>query len=401
MPHVFVIPPEEEQLETPPWCCFDANEVNDPNSDDDYDDHPSDLQYIDVALDFIHDADGNQDIRAFVEGTEVGQEEVVGAPRKAEKRSSSVLSFMSYRNDGEGRQHGARELPEDVIEVIKVRRNEGKADCVAAPAPKRSKTIKIPFQKAFNSIKNVGKSASNRKPRTKGIFPSSQSASGISKGAQLLPQEEIVPGAQTPALTRQGSRRLSQLFSRSNNSNVDLMSSSDPIMLGSSNTEPSTLTTHPAPEQSPMVDEFSVALEPNSEQPISSSLSSRRSSQRFSVLDLHRIFTFSSTSSIFVDDQELSPRGSQEAPSLPTLVSGSVPSTTSSEFSAGGSAMYPVDEQDHWRSSADFRLSTDEPKGVPGDLGSEMKLDSLHFDSLSFDPEEFDVSLAMDGQRRL
>lgn len=24
MPNVFVIPPEEEQLETPPWCCFDA-----------------------------------------------------------------------------------------------------------------------------------------------------------------------------------------------------------------------------------------------------------------------------------------------------------------------------------------------------------------------------------------
>lgn len=63
--------------------------------------------------------------------------------------------------------------------------------------------------------------------------------------------------------------------------------------------------------------------------------------------------------------------------------------------------MYPVDEQGHWRSSADLRHSTDEPKGVPGDLGFEMRLDSLHFDSLSFDPEEFDVSLAIDGQRRL
>lgn len=408
MPHVFVIPPEEEQFETPPWCCFNANGVNDPDSDDDYDDHPSDLQYIDVALDFIHDADGNQDIRVSMEGTEEEEEEIVAVPRKAEKRSSSVLSFMSYRNDGEGRQHGARELPEDVIEVIKVRRNEGKSDFVAGPAPKRSKTIKMPFQKAFKSIKNVGKSSSSKKPHAKDIWPGSQSAPGISKSTQTSPQkpqEEIVPRAPTPMLTRQGSRRLSQLFSRSNNSNIDLTSSpSDPITLSSSTTESSTLTSQANPGPSPMVDELGVALEPNTERPISPSLSSRRSSRRFSVLDLHRIFTFSSIPSIPVEDQELSPRGSQDAPSLPTLVSrdgSSVPSTTSSEFSAGGSAMYPVDEQGHWRSSADLRHSTDEPKGVPGDLGFEMRLDSLHFDSLSFDPEEFDVSLAIDGQRRL
>jgi len=29
----------------------------------------------------------------------------------------------------------------------------------------------------------------------------------------------------------------------------------------------------------------------------------------------------------------------------------------------------------------------------PGDLSFEMRLDSLHFDSLSFDPEDFDVSM--------
>lgn len=409
MPHVFVIPPEEEQLETPPWCYFNANGVNYPDSDDDYDDHPSDLQYIDVALDFIHDADDDQDIRVSVEGTEEEEEEIVAAPQKAEKRSSSVLSFMSYRSDGEGRQHGARELPEDVIEIIKVRRNEGKADSVAGHAPKRSKTIKIPFQKAFKSIKNVGKSASSRRSRTKDIFTSSQSVPGISKTTQISPQilQEEMARTPTPALlTRQGSRGLSQLFSRGNNSNIDLMSSlSDPITLGSNNTETSTLTSHPVPDQSPTADELGVALDSNSERPISPGLSFRRSSRRFSVLDLHRIFTFSSTPSIPVEDQELiSPRGSQDAPSLPTLVSrddGSVPSTTSSEFSAGGSAIYPVDERDHWRSSVDFRHSTDEPKGVPGDLGFEMRLDSFHFDSLSFDPEEFEVSLAKDGRRRL
>jgi hypothetical protein len=31
----------------------------------------------------------------------------------------------------------------------------------------------------------------------------------------------------------------------------------------------------------------------------------------------------------------------------------------------------------------------------------EMRLDSLHFDSLSFDPEDFDVSMAVAGNQRL
>jgi hypothetical protein len=42
-----------------------------------------------------------------------------------------------------------------------------------------------------------------------------------------------------------------------------------------------------------------------------------------------------------------------------------------------------------------------EPAGVPRDIDVEMRLDSLHFDSLSFDPEDFDVSLEMDGNQRL
>jgi len=33
------------------------------------------------------------------------------------------------------------------------------------------------------------------------------------------------------------------------------------------------------------------------------------------------------------------------------------------------------------------------PPQRPGDLSFEMRLDSLHFDSLSFDPEGFDVSM--------
>jgi hypothetical protein len=51
------------------------------------------------------------------------------------------------------------------------------------------------------------------------------------------------------------------------------------------------------------------------------------------------------------------------------------------------------EEQQHW--------SSDKPAELPRDISVEMRLDSMHFDSLSFDPEDFDMSLAMDGRRRL
>lgn len=417
MPHVFVIPPEEEQLHTPPWCCFDANEQNDPDYDDaDYDEHPSDSQFIDVALDYIHDVEENAEITPVfrrVSLEEATQEVVLS--RKAEKRSSSVLSFISYRNEGEGRQHGARELPEDVIEVVKVRRNEGKAvDATTGPAPKRSKTMKMPFQKAFRSIKNVGKGTSRPKHHAKDVLSSSQGT------PQAQPQEEIAPSsrATSPMLTRQGSRRLSQFFSRSNHSNADLvLATTEPTIVTTSNTDSSTLSNiEHTPETSPLVDELGVNVEPTqSERPLSPTLSSNRSSRRFSVLDLHRLFTFSSSPSIPTEDQDqnLNSRTSQDAPTLPTRSShtpSSIPSTTTTSTSSEyaypaliSTDAYSVDKiggGDRWRTSNEIRRSVDEPEGVPGDLRFEMKLDSLHFDSLSFDPEEFDVSLAMDGRRR-
>ena len=44
----------------------------------------------------------------------------------------------------------------------------------------------------------------------------------------------------------------------------------------------------------------------------------------------------------------------------------------------------------HTRHDADTGFPT--PRRL-GDLSFEMKLDSLHFDSLSFDPEDFDVPM--------
>lgn len=71
---------------------------------------------------------------------------------------------------------------------------------------------------------------------------------------------------------------------------------------------------------------------------------------------------------------------------------------TAPSVSTGPSAF--VNRKPNWPAVAEARRSDDQPAGVPRDVSFEMRLDSLHFDSLSFDPEEFDVSLALDGTRR-
>lgn len=408
IPHVFVFPPEEERTENPPWCCFNPSDDRDSDYSD-LEEHPSDLQFIDVALDFLNDHAGDDANIApiFSRGSMDEAVEQAAVTRKAEKRSSSVLSFMSYRNDGEGRQHGARELPEDIVEVFKVRRNEGKQE--VPPPIKRSKTLKMPFQKAFRSIKNVGKSSASRKPNVKDIRASIMAPPGSL--AKQAPQEEIEPTlppsrASSPVLTRRASQRLSKIFTKRNHSNVDLTTTASTF------TSDSQSSSHCRETATPLVvDDLGVFIsDPNQpERPLISSVSSKRSSKRFSVLDLHRVFAFSPSPPTPGEEDQDIPRPSQDAPSLPALShdSASVPSTTSSEsihaspdVAFSDPLSYAVNNKVHWRTSAEMRRLSN-PTGVPSDVNFEMRLDSLHFDSLSFDPEDFDVSMALDGQRRL
>ena len=439
MPHVFIFPPEEEQVIHPPWCCFNASEHYIPDYDED-DDDPSD-QYIDVVLDFIHEAEEVFNTTPAVQMPLVDdtQGEVV-LPRKGEKRTSSVLSFINYRNDGEC---GVTELPEDIVEVVKVRRNEGKVDTSTAiinPAMKRTRTIKLPFQKAFRSIKNVGRSSSGRKPHSKDIWSFSKSSPNVpAKGARAQQQEKIQPPptvpprAPSPLLTRQASRRLSQLFTRNNHSNVTLplavLSEPEPTpglarpperppSLVISTEQSSSLPYLRNTDTSLSIDDLILlatppkANVPQTDSPTSRSLSSssKRSSQRVSVIDLHRLFTFS----IPGEDQHsiTGLRPSRDtAPSLPSLlVSNDATSTTTSGTSSTASSynyaphnFSPTLEsnrnsngrsKNQWGASeVHHRWSSD---GVPSDIDGEMRLDSLHFDSLSFDPENFDLSRRMD-----
>lgn len=422
IPHVFVFPPEEERTETPPWCCF--NPTDDPDSDYSDSEH-SDVQFIDVALEFMHDHAGDDAnvapifTRASMENGAAAEASV--APRK-EKRSASVLNFMSYGGGVEGRQHGGRELPEDVVEVFKVRRSESKQE-MPPTRVKRSKSLKMPFQRALRSIKNVGRSSSSKQTSATKTIPAAKPAP-----VQPRAQEEIEPPTMprsrstTPMLSRRPSQRLASMFSKRNRSNADLVASfADP----SSSQLPPNSQSSPQLRgtSSPVVVDDLGAFVPDpssSHEDPTASIASRKSAKRFSVLDLHRVFTFSPSPPSPAPDEDApqdapqntpaqdlpSLRTSQDAPSLPTLSheGDSALSTASEEepphspvTNENEADVLPVASKIHWRTSAEMqRLEAD----VPYDASFELRLDSFHFDALSFDPEEFDVSVALDGQRR-
>lgn len=421
VPYVYVFPPEEERAETPPWCCFnpadDASDYSDEGQDN------SDVQFIDVALEFMNDHAGDDANVApiFSRASMDEAVEEVRSTRKAEKRSNSVRNFMSY-GSSEGRQHGGRELPEDVVEVFKVRRSESNQEVAPTARTKRSKSFKMPFQKALRSIKNVGRGSSSRKPSAKGI---PASASIGAKPAEPLPQEEIVPTpspsrSASPMLTRKPSHRLVQMFSIKNHSNADLITTlADPSQLASSSqSSPQLASTSQSSSQlasssqsssqlrntpSPVVvDDLGVFVsDPSQPKELAPSVASRTSSKRFSVHDLHRVFSFSSSAPAPGEEPQETPRPSQDAASLPTLSheDSSDPSTTSEESAHPPSEPPTPSSKIHWRTSAEMRLSSaDVPQDE--DVSFEMRLDSLQFDSLSFDADEFDVSIALDGLRR-
>jgi hypothetical protein len=304
--------------------------------------------------------------------------------------------------------------------------------------------MKFPFKKAFKSIKNVGKSR-NTHPKEEGWSTIHSTSTTIPK------QEEIQPPrapsrASSPLLTRRASNRISQLFTRNNNSNVDLTSIPLSEREHTPEHEPAPVLKRvpslviPAAQSSslpylrstPSVDDISFVTPPQTpghspqlERTISLSRlpsTSQRSSKRFSVIDLHRVFTFTASPSIPGEDRdqdtEASSRPSHDTvPSLPPLViSNDATSTTPSSPSSSYHPVINVSPLEHqldnntnangesnaqWRSpGVQWHRLSDDPAGVPNDISMEMRLDSLHFDSLSFDPDDFDVSMTLDGKRR-
>jgi hypothetical protein len=369
MPNVFVIPPEEEQSQTPPWCYFSAaNHVQQNLSSS------PDFNSLDDALHHLQDPDPIPTFKRSSKG--------IIMPVKANERRS--------RDDEVGQQQDIR-LPvgtgndSEVVEVVRLKKTDVAINAGVikeVPTMKRSKTFKARASKAFWSIKNVGRVA-NRKASAKDIWPSSANADTHSlRGRHSSPGErddEPTVRARNHSLPRGSTIVLSQLFQSpdavSTTEFSAPISAYEPVFSALPPKEPSPTYTIRLAHQGtdvtdcPEMDVGEDCAEIISVSPTRSTNKSFRN--RFSTLDLHRFFSFS-------------PSTVSSAESSPTLSMSRGVSSSSASEPETPSEDIPTAFPYGWQSPM-------EAKGGSAlqDMSFEMRLESLHFDSLSFDPENF------------
>ncbi|KAG2146958.1 uncharacterized protein EDB93DRAFT_1148267 [Suillus bovinus] len=455
VPHVFVIPPEEEHSQNPPWCCFDADlppensryiEVSSANQPDIVFDVPFLLHEPEPAPPFHHE-------QSSVSPVVAPQSRSSTSSSRSEKHQNQQhIVTSAVRNNDLVRivQRDVRE-DSDVIEVVKVKRpkdNKFNHTDHVPPSPsnqeihlKRSKTFRARASRAFQSIKNVslprGKQ-NNSKPHVKDLWTSTESMPGIFRGI-LHTKEDVSPTA---------SRKLSSFLQRQPFSSDGILSSSTttslPYLKGS-DTTPSIAEIRPSYEfierpLTPCAPTYDHSLRrpvssadfqraPSSESKSSKGLkrlvssqdlqrsekdlrpvssddfrqderptspnppSTQSSRKRFSVNELHRFFSFS-----------------PEPPSSFTVPSTSTSASTSSTHSYPDvpyAAVHFVDDdygreiEGKYGRNFDLLNGDDDQFPLPSpsrprDISFELRLDSLHFDSLSFNAEDFDVSMNLE-----
>ncbi|KAI6111524.1 hypothetical protein EV401DRAFT_1890851 [Pisolithus croceorrhizus] len=359
MPHVFVIPPEEEQQETPPCLQTSA---------------------------------GSPSICVPVAGPP-RTKPVTSKKLEKKQRPEAVKIVEKVVERG-----GCRDVREDsdVIEVVKDPEEHSKM--------KRTKTLKARATRAFQSIKNVGKGS--RKQRIKDLWTSSEGVPGAFKGMQehIRHQEgqlQQSPPVMSPSLSLSNSRSLSQIFQSAKPPQPSSAIASGPASQNLPLFSPS-----PSRDSCSSISK-NLEPEPTPTEPTTPKPSTKN--KRFSVRELHKVFAFPSSS------PGSRPPTPQTAPTPPPARNDSVPSmatsTVSSDYDdpvddAYGAMQFSNHRTDQKSAAMHHRpaIIDDEDDygtllpGRPRDLSFEMRLDSLHFDSLSFDPEEFNISI--DGSRR-
>ncbi|RDX48401.1 hypothetical protein OH76DRAFT_1352674 [Lentinus brumalis] len=422
MPNVFVIPPEEEQGYNPPFMYFDASQAASSSLC-----ISPDLDALDVALGLCQQTDNRAPTfhRSF---TNESQDTIV-MPRRA---SLMKLTNMDVDLDTENGQTdirsrgGVRKYDEEIVEVVKVRRNEGIADVGEGRKMKKSNTFRARASQALRSIKlNVGKSSQRRAsvsvPRERERELELEREQSELQAAATLPsrhpyQEEFQPSLKpkSPTMSRRRSVTIGALFttfsnrdkpsSRPASPSEELMSPSSPTLVssGSPSIPPSRpmsptdsiASSHTHRLQPALsIDDFSatptksptLAPEPlNAAQP---ALSKRKSfRRRLSILELQNLFKIggsnpSPTEPVTPADQAedlFSPSRSRPK-SMDTA--GILSASSSRSSNATFSSSFTDLTARRSASTADLSL-------VNEDAELEMRLDSLHFDSLHIDPDD-------------
>lgn len=378
VPDVFVIPPEEEHHDNPPFCYYDAAMESKQSLS-----IAPDIDALDVALGFYQQTEGNP-APVFHRSFSNESQETVIMPRRSESAAVSQSGSQRVLDDT------------DVVEVVKVRKSEGASN---SPDPrgtytlKKSKTFRARASQALRSIKNVGKS--NRRAGIPGTWSVSSGCENVAES----PAEDgmMSPRPSTPSLVRRKSMQLSQLFngSRTRTPTPDVPLS--PTSTSSSEWEP--------------LGRPSLSIEDCTNSPYSASsptttgaptLSKRAAFvRRISVLDLHKLFSPSTPTE---SKPPPLPRAKENIP--PSASHASSKRNSLPPSSTTSSSMPSTDDIFGRASDSRPRMSHDSttsyslaaPSSAPqlddvaeaADTSLEMHLDSFHFDSLHFDPDEFD-----------
>ncbi|KAJ6546438.1 hypothetical protein DFH09DRAFT_1171045 [Mycena vulgaris] len=258
--------------------------------------------------------------------------DTVVMPRRSDSRPEPDIADETVRDDSE------------IVEVVKVRRASTQETASPPPSKPKSTSLRSRASRAFRSIKNVARSSSrNGRPYAQDVFASSQSTQATFATAP--------PAVTLPPRARRGSIILTQLFRTP--SPADPPSPSSTLDF---------LAAEPYSDDEDDDDRESMAPRAPSPSPSARTFSS-------TVRRRLSIFNF----------QRKAPTPPSRPSSPPTLSRGStVPSTSSSAPQTPTEESYP-----HPPPIA--KGADDDPDRTVG----EMRLDSLHFESLSFDADNF------------
>lgn len=418
MPHVFVIPPEEEQQENPPWCCFDADEQPENNDDIDVPSAP-DIHFFDVPY-LFQPLENDVLIPVPIIRRASVHHPRPRAPtsKKLEKKQRPEAVQIIENKPFQARQRDARE-DSDIIEVVKVKRGRENPTDLENTKAKRTKTLKARATRALRSIKNVGK-ASHR-AHVKELWTSNEGMPGIFKGVQeqIRSQQDKTEYQSASAPPKKGSlsrgslRSLSQIFQPAKPSRIDsLFTVCVPPSAATVETHPpANPSSLPHPRYNNTNSSFNEA--PNTlttddtpNRPVFPIHSTKKTANtKISVRELHRLFSFSSsspdgpTSSPAATVAPFSSASGSSKPSISTsTLSQDYPDVPLEEDMYVEVDFFDLESNDQKPASRHhqtFHTCSDDDLSTPrrlSDLSLEMKLDSLHFDALSFDPEDYRVS---------
>lgn len=390
-----------------PWCAFDASQEN---AEPEVVFTTPEMELLEAEMD-----DWSQAVHPSAEHAPAFHRSQAASTVVMPLRGASHSSLHAISNPPglasipESPKRAKERDDDDIVEVMKVRRGEGMLDVAYAhgsvPALKRSKTLRSRAAQALRSIKNVGKVP--RKPTSERVLPAKENEHAARSKAPAPTRAPAATDKQhvkalsspthssMPRLKKRVSQPLSNLFGLGFGGSQAVpnnASDADTGVVGVSPSRPGggfrTLPYSRTASASTSALQLFTTDEAVAARPASPSFSLRGTRQKFSFVSLQSIFSgnIASASECEPVPEPLPAVANPEVddPALPPRA-----------------VQTPVD--DGWDSGEDYdsprrhapdpgtvrRPSDDESSLAEQEISFEMRLNSLHFDSFSFDADAF------------